>query len=326
MSRILMSMCLALSIIAVAAAPAPPASSPSTPPVVRAGPLATARPAPWNFAELEKEAKTLSSADIPDLRARASGGDARSQFLLGLAYEFGYGGATKDLQEALRWFKQAAEQGIGLPQRWVGDFYYLGIGIPVDFAEAWRWYRRSSDNGQHFASTLIGYLYLAGQGVARDYSEARRWFQVAANAGDVTARKIMAELEWNCSTQFCMDLQTLLVLRGQNFYLIRGEKVDEIAGKNYVAEAFGLVSTIVTKRWRGKLLIGGAESCEVRSEESPIDGPPSTYYFCTPGRGLSRAEASARFDEVTVEIRAAAASTFEPPLCAVVAHRRQRSE
>lgn len=293
------------------ASPLTAQTSPSAPPAAPAGPLAAARPAPWNLSDLLKQAKALSPSDIPDLRARASGGDAQSQFLLGLAYEFGHAGVTKDLQQALRSFKQAAEQGIGLPQAWVGDFYYSGIGIPVDFAEALRWYRRSSDNGYHYASLMSGYLYLAGQGVARDYSEARRWFQVAANGGDEIARKIMADLERTCRTQFCIDLQTLLADRRQNFYLVRGEKLGETTeGPD---EVLGAILTTVVTRWRGKLLIDGAESCEVQSDRITTrkpgekDGRTETYlyYYCTLRRGLSRSEADAPFDQITAEIRAA---------------------
>ena len=268
-----------------------PASSPAAAqPVARAGPVASARAAPWILADLQKEAKALSPSDIPALRTRASGGDARSQFLLGLAYEYGYGGLSKDPEQALRWHKQAAEQAIGLAQAWVGDFYYGGIGAATNYAEALRWYRRSSDNGYHYAGRMTGYIYLAGQGIARDYSEARRWFQAAANGGDETARKIMADLERNCSTQFCVDLQTLLVFgREEGFKALSG-------GEKEKAPSTG---------WRGKLLVDGATRCKVDDSMRYVY---TCYFFSPDGRSVTPTEARGRLKKLVQDVLAAVPS------------------
>lgn len=255
------------------------------------GPSASTKPDPWNLTDLQNEAKAMSPSSIPTLRTRASGGDARSQFLLGLAYENGYGGISKDLDEALRWFKRAAEQRIGLAQAWVGDFYYEGTGRPVNFREAWNWYRLSSDNGYPWASVMIGYLYLAGQDVARDYSAARRSFQLAANRGDKLASKIMADLERNCSTRFCIDLQTLLVFgRHAGFKVLSSGEKDEFLYKTGVTQ------------WKGKLLVDGATSCTVDE---------STKYMYTCGflpfetRSITQTEVRSRFDKMVQAVLAA---------------------
>jgi len=120
-------------------------------------------------------------------------------------------------------------------------------------------------------------------------------------------------LERNCGTQFCIDLQTALELRTEEFYLVRGEKLDE-SGEP------GLSSTIVKRRWRGRLLINGAESCEVESEERVWEksGTGTTYtsYECLLGRNLSRAQATARYHQVKADIRAALPSNAkvgDPP-------------
>lgn len=169
-----------------------PSSGSSAPPKAIAAPLASAKPSPWNLSDLQKQAKALSASDIPPLRARATGGDARSQFLLGLVYEFGHAGITKDLQQALSWFKQAAEQGIGLPQAWVGDFYYQGIGIPVNFAEAFRWYRKAAEQNYSWAQFMVGEMNTKGQGVPRDRAEAMRWYRKAADNGHNLSKFIAA--------------------------------------------------------------------------------------------------------------------------------------
>jgi hypothetical protein len=134
----------------------------------------------------------MSPADIPALRKRASGGDARSQFLLGAVYESGSAGISQDLREALRWFKQAAEQQIGPAETWVGDFYYGGGGIPVDYGEALQWYRRAVDHGDADASHHIAGMYEQGKAVTRDRAEAMKWYRKAADNGHNLSKFIVA--------------------------------------------------------------------------------------------------------------------------------------
>src|SRR5687768_797585 len=133
----------------------------------------------WNPQELAKEAKALKPTDIQAVRARAQSGEARAQFLLGLALEFGYAGLAKDNAEALRWFRKAADQGIGLPEAWVGDFYYGGIAGPKDFAEALRWYRRAAEHGYGPGARFLANMYVFGDGIAADHREAAKWYHRA---------------------------------------------------------------------------------------------------------------------------------------------------
>ena len=50
--------------------------------------------------------------DSPEIyRKAASRGDAQSQYFLGLMYEGGTGGITKNEKEALNWYRKAADQG-----------------------------------------------------------------------------------------------------------------------------------------------------------------------------------------------------------------------
>ena len=43
--------------------------------------------------------------------------------------------------------RQQSEQGDILAQYLLGDFYYVGRGIPQDYAEALKWFHRSADQG-----------------------------------------------------------------------------------------------------------------------------------------------------------------------------------
>ena len=51
-----------------------------------------------------------------------------------------------------------------------------GDGVPLDYAQAMRWYRQAADQGDKASQLQIGLMYQIGQGVAVDESEAHRWF------------------------------------------------------------------------------------------------------------------------------------------------------
>ena len=52
-------------------------------------------------------------------------------------------GTAVDPNAAFDWFKQAAERGDSLAQRWVAACYQRGQGVAVDRQEAAKWLRRS---------------------------------------------------------------------------------------------------------------------------------------------------------------------------------------
>ena len=51
------------------------------------------------------------------------------------SYNFGYG-VTKDLKEAVKWYRLSANQGNASAQYWVGYSFYYGLGVDEDSAEA----------------------------------------------------------------------------------------------------------------------------------------------------------------------------------------------
>jgi hypothetical protein len=178
----------------------------------------------WNINELGSSAKDLSQAELPALRSRAEAGEARAQFLLGLAYEYGYAGLTKDVAEALRWNTRAAEQGIGLAETWVGDFYYDGIGVPIDYAAALGWYRRGSEHGYAPASRYVGDFHLFGLGTDRNPEQAIEWYSRAAAQGDRRGAARHALLTPPCEDEFCHAVRTLIISRDNGFKDLKGPR------------------------------------------------------------------------------------------------------
>lgn len=89
---------------------------------------------------------------FPSLRLRASDGDAKAQFLLGLLHD-------------------------------------NGRGVPQDFVEAAKWYRKAAYQCHAEAQFNLGTMHINGEGVAKDYVLAHLWFSLSAAQEFRTAAK-----------------------------------------------------------------------------------------------------------------------------------------
>jgi len=104
-------------------------------------------------------------------------------------------GGAKNNQEAVKWFRRAADQGYAEAQYNLGRMYAYGQGGSRDYQEAVRWYRLAADQGEAAAQYNLGYMYYLGQGVPRNYVRAYMWASLAAAQGDVDAAKGLETLE-----------------------------------------------------------------------------------------------------------------------------------
>jgi len=66
----------------------------------------------------------------------------------------------------------------------VASMYRHGEGVNQDYDEAMTWFRKAADEGYSYALYAIGELYLGGYGVAEDSTEAAAWYQRASDAGE----------------------------------------------------------------------------------------------------------------------------------------------
>jgi TPR repeat protein len=139
----------------------------------------------------------LSPAEIPQLKARAEGGDATAQLTLGQACEDGNGIQQNDAL-AVKWYRKAAEQGNAEAQNSLGVMYRTGRGVESSKEEAMQWYRKAARQGNATAIFNIGTAYYNGDGVTIDDSMAYAWFLAAEAAGSKNgvdaAHRISAEL------------------------------------------------------------------------------------------------------------------------------------
>jgi clan AA aspartic protease (TIGR02281 family) len=61
----------------------------------------------------------------------------------------------QDYDEAVKWFRKAAEQGNAWGQGALGMMYHYGHGVPQDYAEAEKWLRRAAEQGHAEAQTIL---------------------------------------------------------------------------------------------------------------------------------------------------------------------------
>ena len=120
-------------------------------------------------------------------REAANQGDAEAQFNIGIAHSKGEG-VVRDDAEALRWYRMAAVQGLPQAQNLVAVAYAAGNGVAQSDAEALRWYRMAADQGYSPAQLHLGTMYANGRGVTRDYTEALHWYRLAADQGEAAAQ------------------------------------------------------------------------------------------------------------------------------------------
>ena len=109
--------------------------------------------------------RRAANANLDELKKKAAAGDRSAQYSLGEDYRLGLGGATPDGEEAERYYKMAAEQGMGEAQHALAVLYFEGDMIPQNYVEALRWFRAGAAQGLPESKFYIGVIYDGGLGV-----------------------------------------------------------------------------------------------------------------------------------------------------------------
>jgi uncharacterized protein len=116
------------------------------------------------------------------LRLAADQGMLSAQVMLFAAYEQGKI-VKPDPAEAMKWLRRAAIQGHTQSIVWLGDKHrYPEKGEP-DYAEAAKWYRLAADKGNASAQANLGVMHKNGHGVTKDPQEAVRLLRLSARQG-----------------------------------------------------------------------------------------------------------------------------------------------
>ena len=101
---------------------------------------------------------------------------------LAICYSRGEG-LLKNLSEAARLYRIAAEMGYPLAQYNLGDCLHRGEGVPYNPVEAFTWSKRAADAGFAAAQCSVGYALQTGLGVPEDKAAGVVYFRCAADQG-----------------------------------------------------------------------------------------------------------------------------------------------
>lgn len=107
---------------------------------------------------------------------------AEAQLRLGLCYAEGKGN-EKNMVEAAKWYRKAAEQGNADAQNRLGVRYDRGEGVSKDVKEAAKWYAKSAAQGHPKAQCNLALDYKTGKGVEKDLKKAVELFYNSAIQG-----------------------------------------------------------------------------------------------------------------------------------------------
>ena len=156
-------------------------------------------------------------------RKAAEQGNAMAQNNLGDAYENGHG-VPQDYDEAVKWYRKAVEQGEALAQSNLGNCYENGYGVMQDYDEAVKWWRKSAEQGNEYGQYGLGRCYENGYGVMLDYEEAEKWYRKAAEQGNKEAKEALTWMKNPDNVD--MKIPQAVTKNGNTFAVI-------IANENY---------------------------------------------------------------------------------------------
>ena len=109
----------------------------------------------------------------------AEQGHADAQFALGACYDGGTG-VERSVELAVKWYSEGAKNGSRDAQFSLAVCHDVGDGVEMSKEEAARWYLASAEQGRPDAQYMIGDCYLYGTGVEKSEEEARRWLSRSA--------------------------------------------------------------------------------------------------------------------------------------------------
>ena len=147
-------------------------------------------------------------------------GDARAMYMLGLIHDPSFVGYNRDLADAMKWYRMAAEQGHARAQYKLGMMHRNGFDVAtrvrsdafgvearatpsqrlgIAYVEALKWLTRASEQGLADAQYNLGLMYASGTGIPADFVSAYLWWAVAVQYGSQEARDKLFFLEQRMS-------------------------------------------------------------------------------------------------------------------------------
>jgi TPR repeat protein len=198
--------------------------------------------------ELERRQKLIYEANAGSL-------DAQSR--LGDIYRVGDDLTDRDYEQALHWYRVAAEQGDASAANNVAAMIENSIGVAKDMAEAVKWYRRAAEQGLATAQFNLAICLLYGSGTKQDVGEAVEWLRKASDQGHVGATAQLGTLHQlgegvERNIPLAAELHTIAAIQGEVESAVRlGDYREELEAEALAGSA--LAALALTKMYDGGL-------------------------------------------------------------------------
>lgn len=96
-------------------------------------------------------------------------------------------------QSAIEPLLQAAQMGETDASTRLGDLYFYGYGVEVDYEQAYYWFLNAAQKGNAYAQYSVAFMYMRGLFVKQEDSQVIKWMKLAAENGNVSAQKLMGD-------------------------------------------------------------------------------------------------------------------------------------
>lgn len=138
-------------------------------------------------------------------RCAAEVGLGYSQYALGKFLQ-----GQKRISEAVSWYEKVAAQGNQYAHYRLGKLYLSGDGVPKDVKRAVEYLTASAKLGNQYAQYALGKLYLRGRDVPRDEETARKWLTASAEQGNRYAQFFLERIGRSCNPSILLAATRLL--------------------------------------------------------------------------------------------------------------------
>ena len=123
----------------------------------------------------------------------ADAGNANGMYYLAFYYRDGQGGAERNYDQALHWFKESAGKGC--------KYAYCPLGSLFESSgkqdEAFKWYKKSAEAGFADGQYNLAMCYYNGVGTTTNDEEAMKWLRKSAEQGSSKAKYMLDEITNN---------------------------------------------------------------------------------------------------------------------------------
>ena len=140
-----------------------------------------------NQNDYEEDEDSIDPETLNKIKELANQGDAQAQCALGECYYYG-DGVYLNYDKAVNWFTKSAKQGYATAQFYLGLCYNNGEGVKKEHTQAVYWYRKAAEQGDADAQFNLGGCFYFGEGEKKDYTQAAYWFRKAAEQGHAEAQ------------------------------------------------------------------------------------------------------------------------------------------